>query len=110
MRRRLRSDDLLGRFSEDRFVAVLRRLDLALGQIIAGKLLTDVQRLVHEHPALEEAVRIRCGLSDTGTDHFEAAAGRAFEALRRARIEGCETPVAMPACPQSQMLVAGGVS
>lgn len=108
MRRRLRSDDLLGRFSEDRFVAVLRRLDLGLGRIIAGKLLTDVERLVHEHPVLEETVKIRCGLSDTGPGGFEDAAGRAFEALRQARVEGRVAPVVLPASRNSPVLVAGG--
>lgn len=37
--RRVRSDDLVGRFSDDRFVVLLRRLDSGLGRLIAEKTL-----------------------------------------------------------------------
>ena len=96
MRAKLRSDDLVGRFSEDRFVAVLRRLDLALGQMIARKLLTTVEDVLEDQPVLEEMVRVRCGLSEAGADGLEAAIARAFEALRIARLEKRDGPVVLP--------------
>jgi PleD family two-component response regulator len=96
MRAKLRSDDLVGRFSEDRFVAVLRRLDLALGQMIARKLLTTVEGVLEEQPVLAELVRARCGLADLGPDGFEGALTRCFEALRQARTENHEGPVTVP--------------
>ena len=97
---KLRSDDLVGRFSEDRFVAVLRRLDLALGQMIARKLLATVEGVVAGQPVLAEMVRARCGLSTPSGDGLEAAMARAFEALRIARIEHRDGPVVMPAQPE----------
>lgn len=93
MRAKLRSDDLVGRYSEDRFVAVLRRLDLALGQMIARKVLTTVEGVLEGQPILAELVRARCGLSDLGPDGFEGAIARCFEALRQARLENHEGPV-----------------
>lgn len=107
MRQKLRSDDLIGRFSEDRLVVVLRRLDLPLGQIIARKLLDGVEQAVHEHPVLEETVKIRCGLSDAVEDGFEPAIHRAFEALRLARIEGRNQPVAVPAATWQETPASG---
>lgn len=93
MRRKLRSDDLVGRFSEDHFVAVLRRLDLALGRMIARKLLSAVDASISKEPGLQEAVKVRCGLTDAGAEDFNAAVGHAFEALRQARLEGSEGPL-----------------
>jgi GGDEF domain-containing protein len=93
MRAKLRSDDLVGRFSQDRFVAVLRRLDLVLGQVIASKLLATVQGILDGQPVLKDMVRIRCGLSDSGVNNFELALGRAFEGLHLARRRNLEAPL-----------------
>lgn len=93
MRAKLRSDDLVGRFSEDRFVAVLRRLDLALGEIIARKLLATVEGILDEQPVLAEMVTARCGVSDANDGGFQAALSRAFDALRVARLENRNGPV-----------------
>lgn len=98
MRRKLRSDDVIGRFSEDRFVAVLRRLDLALGELIAQKLHAAVAETIQEQPTLAEVVRIRCGLTDAGSDGFESGVARAFEALRQARLEKRDAPLATTHC------------
>ena len=38
LNRRLRSDDVVGRFSDDRFVVLLRRTDRALGRLLAEEL------------------------------------------------------------------------
>jgi GGDEF domain-containing protein len=108
MRNRLRSDDLVGRFSEDRFVAVLRRLDLALGRMIARKLLAAVEAVAGEQPLLQEMVRVRCGLSDAGENGLEAAVGRAFEALRLARLEDRNAPVVLRSGQHEEKLLAGG--
>lgn len=95
MRRRLRSDDLIGRFSDDRFVAVLRRLDTSLGQLIARKLLESVTQRMNSEPVITAAVKLRCGLADAecGKD-FEAVLGRSFEALQNARSSQQELTIA----------------
>lgn len=110
MRGKLRSDDLVGRFSEDRFVAVLRRLDLALGEMISRKVLASVETIVHEQPLLEEAVRIRCGVTDAGPDGFEAAVNRAFLAIHEARREGKSLPLAVPRRDCEQIAALGGTA
>lgn len=43
LHQKVRSDDLLGRFADDRFIVVLRRLDSALGTLVAEKLLETVR-------------------------------------------------------------------
>jgi len=87
MRQKLRSDDLVGRFSDDRFVAVLRRLDISLGNLIAGKLLAAVRGAVHEQPALAERVQLRCALAEVRGESLETVLARIFDALQRARQE-----------------------
>lgn len=95
MRRRLRSDDLIGRFSDDRFVAVLRRLDISLGQIIATKVLEAVNAaLAAGDPKLPETVRIRCGLAAASGRDFDAGLVAAFSALQQGRTEGRALTVA----------------
>lgn len=85
MRRRLRSDDLIGRFSDDRFVAVLRRLDVALGEMIARKILAAVRETLGQQPAIGENIALRCGLADRGNERFDTVLVRAFDALLAAR-------------------------
>jgi GGDEF domain-containing protein len=85
MQRKLRADDLVGRFSDDRFVAVLRRLDTALGEVIAGKLLTAVTDKVGSQPVIKETISLRCGLAESRGERFDAILTRAFDALRVAR-------------------------
>ncbi|MCK4340906.1 MAG: GGDEF domain-containing protein [Phycisphaerae bacterium] len=43
---RVRSDDLVGRFADDRFVIFLRRLDSGLGRLIAEKVLAETSHCV----------------------------------------------------------------
>lgn len=89
LRRRLRSDDLIGRFSDDRFVAVLRRLDLTLGQMIASKVLDAVNAaLAAGDPTLPETVRVRCGLAAASGRDYDASLVAAFRALQQGRTEG----------------------
>ena len=70
--RRIRSDDAIGRFSDDRFVLLLRRLDSSLGKIVASKIRDSAQQEVLEFidgGASDEAnatVRVRAGVSGSG--------------------------------------------
>lgn len=86
LRRKLRANDLVGRFSDDRFVILMRWLDLSLGKLIAARIVSWVKEGVAEavrmvrnesrtdvdsgHPAsLSEAaqaacsLKVRCGLA-----------------------------------------------
>jgi len=90
IRRKLRSDDLVGRFSDDRFVAVLRRLDANLGRLIAGKLLAAVTDKISVQPVVRQAISLRCGLAESHGQGLEDALVRAFDALRLAREHNCE--------------------
>ncbi len=66
IRRKLRTDDVVGRFSDDRFVAILRRLDTALGRMIAEKLLDAVTPELRAICGEAVNVQVRCGLVGTG--------------------------------------------
>ncbi len=103
MARRLRSDDLVGRFSDDRFVAVLRRLDLPLGQVIARKLVTGVRERLRQRPHACESLCVRCGLTDAAGG-LAAALARTFEGLQQARHGSKELEVVPAAMYQEACL------
>jgi len=96
MRVKLRSDDLVGRFSDDRFVGVLRRLDIALGNLIAEKLLAAVRTAVHEQPAMAKMVQLRCALAEVHGETLEAVLAQILEALQQARQEKKDIVVVAP--------------
>lgn len=86
MRSRLRNDDVVGRFSDDRFIAVLRRLDVSLAHLIADKILkaagAELGRRFPNRP-----VTLRAGLAGSGFDQVppqELLLG-AFDAINKAR-------------------------
>ncbi|MBU0641574.1 MAG: diguanylate cyclase [Planctomycetes bacterium] len=80
LRNKVRSDDLLGRFSDDRFVVVLRRLDSALGTLVAEKLMATVRLQVldvHDDAPWGSlpgpdggALTLRAGLAGSGLQVF----------------------------------------
>jgi diguanylate cyclase (GGDEF)-like protein len=110
LRRKLRSDDIVGRFSDDRFVAVMRRLDLGLGRLIARKTLSAVGGLLTQgDPVLASAVRLRCGLSGDSSAGFEMLLGRACDALQQARTDGVDLMVC-GASKSAVPLVAGAAT
>jgi len=85
IRSKLRSDDLVGRFSDDHFVAVLRRLDLGLGKLIAHKLLDAIGQALNERPHLSECTQSRCSLCEAGGKNFEKAVAQTMDGLQQAR-------------------------
>jgi diguanylate cyclase (GGDEF)-like protein len=83
LRNKVRSDDLLGRFTDDRFVVVLRRLDSALGTLIAEKLMETVRTNVldvHEDANQgpdsmpSDGLSLRGGLAGSGLADAQAEA------------------------------------
>lgn len=85
--RRLRSDDLVGRFADDRFVILLRRLDSGLGRLIAQKTLAAAQEGVEHQSGVGKQIRLRIGLSGSGFTQppLEDLLVAAFEEVERAR-------------------------
>lgn len=63
---RVRSDDLVGRFADDRFVVALRRLDVGLGRLLSQKILAAANERIGELGFECPAVMLRVGLSPTG--------------------------------------------
>jgi len=89
IRTKLRHDDLVGRFSDDRFVALLRRLDIALAEMISRKLLEAAQQRLDDL-AFEHALTIRGGLAASGPQKVPADSllQQAFAMLAEARKQG----------------------
>ncbi len=92
--RRVRTDDLVGRFSDDRFVLLLRRLDSSLGRLITEKLLTAAQACIGEIAGVADQIRLRAGLVGSGFEQppLQDLLVAAFEAVERAR--AADEPVA----------------
>lgn len=93
LRQKLRTDDVVGRFSDDLFVAVLRRLDIGLGRLIAEKLLSAVQARIREEPALQEVIEVRCAITDMTASGFNIALGDGMRTLQEARERRCSLRV-----------------
>ena len=76
LRHKVRTGDVLGRFSDDRFVVVLRRIEAGLGTMVAEKLMQTIQVTVLDvlcpmlgaERRLDDTVRLRlrAGLAGTG--------------------------------------------
>ena len=65
---RIRADDCLGRFDDSRFVLLLRRVDSALGRLIAEQLLARLTKLCGDRERWGGQLAVRCGLAGSGTD------------------------------------------
>ena len=85
--RRIRSDDVVGRFADDRFVMLLRRLDSGLGRLIAEKMLATADECIAGLGPLKEQVRLRIGVAGSGCARpsLEGLLVSAFNAVDRAR-------------------------
>ncbi len=110
---RLRTDDVIGRFTDDRFAILLRRVDVALGKLIAEKLRQALLEALYSEAAIamvqEESadadapsidnLGVRCALvsgrrsagadavaGGAGASHLHDLIGNAFSLLEAARI------------------------
>jgi len=95
---RMRTDDIIGRFSDDRFVLLLRRLDSSLGRLIAAKIQATAQEEIEQLGSVSERLGVRVGLTGSGfrQESLERLLASAFEAVERARNEDvglyCDLP------------------
>jgi GGDEF domain-containing protein len=108
---RTRSDDLVGRFADDRFVVLLRRLDSGLGRLIAEKMLASANDCITElgragtrpgpgpdQPAPPALVRLRAGLAGSGLARppLRELLGNAMDAVEHARKAGVAIGTDLP--------------
>ena len=97
--RQVRSDDVVGRFADDRFVILLRRLDTGLGRLIAQKFLATAQECIASAVDAVDQVRLRIGLADSGVAQppLDALLAAAIEAVEQARRQQLSIAVQRPA-------------
>ena len=88
IRNGLRKDDAVGRFSDAQFVAVLRRLDTGLAELIAQKIVGAIQDIIARLDA-RTPLQLRAGLAGTGFEKVEPEEllRQAMAAQQRARLE-----------------------
>lgn len=86
---RTRRDDLIGRFSDDRFVILLRRMDVSLGRLIADKIQAAADALVRELFDDAPELGFRAGLAggELQPTALKDLLVSAFAAAQRARHE-----------------------
>lgn len=97
--RQLRGDDLVGRFSDDRFAILLRRVDSALGRLIAEKMLTLAGAQLGERGGPFEQIKVRAGLAGSGLVErpLDDLLATAIDAVDRARKDGVGLHADIPA-------------
>ena len=84
----IRKDDIVGRFSDSQFVALLRRLDTPLAELICHKLMSSIAKVISDFE-LATWVTPRAGLSGTGFAQVatEDLLRHAINALAKARTQ-----------------------
>lgn len=94
---RLRQDDVVGRFSDELFVAILRRLDVPLAELIARKLIDAIEEPLGKS-AIEHSLAIRVGLAGSGWGHDpgQELLTKSLDALKGARTERVQIGVRSP--------------
>jgi diguanylate cyclase (GGDEF)-like protein len=87
IKRRIRTDDIIGRFSDDRFVLLLRRLDSGLGRLIAAKIQSAAEERIEQLGELSAGLHVRGGLAGSGfqKEALETLLVSAFDAVELAR-------------------------
>ncbi|MEP0847551.1 MAG: diguanylate cyclase [Phycisphaerae bacterium] len=87
---RVRDEDVLGRFTDDRFVLLLRRLDAGLGRMVARKLLAACENVLARHLTDVRDIGVRIGLAggDTRPVPLEALMVESFAMVQQARASG----------------------
>lgn len=82
----IRKDDMVGRFSDAQFIALLRRLDVPLAELICRKLLGSIAKVISEFE-LATWVTPRAGLTGSGFGRPDAEEmlRHAISALQKAR-------------------------
>jgi GGDEF domain-containing protein len=92
LKRKSRSDDCVGRFDGSRFVLLLRRVDLELGGLIVGQLLSRLKSLCADELRWGAGIVVRCGIagSGAGTPDIETLLKAALANAEAARCQGVD--------------------
>ncbi len=72
LRRKVRSDDALGRFDGSRFLVLLRRVDSELASLIVGQILSQMEAVCQDESRWGCTMQLRCGLAGSGTGQPDA--------------------------------------
>ncbi len=99
LRRKVRTDDCLGRFDGSRFIVLLRRVDSELASLIVTQIMSRVSAVCSDQAQWNATVGVRCGLAGSGieTPDLRPLVSRALVQCRRARVE--DTPIASDLAP-----------
>ena len=89
LRRKIRTDDRLGRFDGSRLILLLRRVDSELASLIVSQIMSRLTALCADESRCGTAVTVRCGVAGSGTEEvgLRALISRALAQNRRARLE-----------------------
>ncbi len=108
IRSKMRSDDIIGRFSDDRFVILLRRLDRGLGRLIAAKAIQAVGAFLDRNADRWPEIRVRAGVAGgspepVGLEALLVAALNAIDQARQRGIELAEAEAIAPAAREAKV-------
>jgi len=90
VRKKIRTDDCLGRFDESRIVMLLRRVDSELATLVATQLATRLEEEVGDSKRRGGAIEVRCSVVASGFQPIDIRTllFRALSTGRHARIDG----------------------
>lgn len=105
---KVRTDDVVGRFADDRFIIVLRRLEVRLGRLIAEKLIQTLKTELTSRgdsgrSAASQRTFIRASLAGADQECLDGPSllSRALGLLDRARRDGIELAIDAPSTEQA---------
>ncbi|HNQ23615.1 MAG TPA: GGDEF domain-containing protein [Phycisphaerae bacterium] len=84
LRRKVRLDDVLGRFDGSRFILLLRRVDSELATLIIGQLMFRLRAVCEDNPRWQVPIQVRCGVVGSGLNEPDMRS-LVLEALQQAR-------------------------
>jgi len=89
LRRKIRADDVLGRFDGSRFILLLRRVDSELAGLIVAQIVAQLDTLCDDQQRWQAQVTARCGLAGSGTEEppLRSLVMRSLMQCARARVE-----------------------
>ena len=89
LRRKIRTDDCLGRFDGSRLILLLRRVDSELASLIVSQIMSRLTTMCADESRCGATVTVRCGVAGSGTEEvgLRVLISRALAQNRRARLE-----------------------
>jgi diguanylate cyclase (GGDEF)-like protein len=90
LRRKVRTDDRLGRFDGSRLILLLRRVDSELASLIVRQIMSRLTALCGDEGRWRTTITPRCGVAGSGMEEpdLPTLVTQALGAYRRARMDG----------------------